>query len=405
MFLSTVLVISRVRSQAIKNAPDIPRQWWRVQSIDTVKYSRDLARAKMTDEKFDVTIDNQVRLIAETGATHVAIGTPYDIEFDPFMKKWVSAARKHGLLIWFRGNLSGWEEWFEYPKITKEEHLAGIEDFITRNHDLFVSGDIFTSCTECENGALGDPRFAQNLEEYRTFLINEYSVMRELFRNNGKNVTSNYFAMNGDVAKLVMDKETTRSLGGVITIDHYTKSPQELSHYIKEIVETSGGKVVIGEFGVPIPDIHGSMDEAQKEHWLMQTLSLLAQNPNIIGINYWVSHGGSTHLWNDLNEPETTVTVLAKFYTPKAVEISLKDVIGNPIRTAKTELNGTIIQAGPAGQMTLYSVPNAPEIKLTAPNFQDKYVTLASLKDRNTVIMDKKSESLLFKLLKRLKTL
>src|SRR3989304_760988 len=66
---------------------------WPVQAIDTMKYSRDLAREKLNDPSFDAVIDEQVRIIAETGATHVAIATPYDEEFLPFLTRWVSAAR------------------------------------------------------------------------------------------------------------------------------------------------------------------------------------------------------------------------------------------------------------------------------------------------------------------------
>src|SRR3989344_6298983 len=87
----------------------------RITSIDTMKYSRDVAREKLNSSSFDEVIDKQVSEISATGATHIAIGTPYDDEFLPFLKRWVVAARKYNLKVWFRGNLSGWEEWFGYP--------------------------------------------------------------------------------------------------------------------------------------------------------------------------------------------------------------------------------------------------------------------------------------------------
>lgn len=79
---------------------------WEVRSIDTVKYSRDLASEKLEDPSFDEVIDLQVKNIAQTGATHVAIGTPYDPKFLPFLRKWVSAARKNRLNVWFSDALS-----------------------------------------------------------------------------------------------------------------------------------------------------------------------------------------------------------------------------------------------------------------------------------------------------------
>jgi hypothetical protein len=38
---------------------------WKFESIDTMKYSRDLSREKLHDESFDKTIDLQVKQIAD----------------------------------------------------------------------------------------------------------------------------------------------------------------------------------------------------------------------------------------------------------------------------------------------------------------------------------------------------
>ncbi len=35
-------------------------KWWKVQSVDTMKYSRDLTAEKLEDASFDVIIDEQV---------------------------------------------------------------------------------------------------------------------------------------------------------------------------------------------------------------------------------------------------------------------------------------------------------------------------------------------------------
>src|SRR3990167_5091604 len=197
--------------------------WWQVQSVDTMKYSRDLAREKLHDPAFTGLIDSQVRDIDSTGAIHVAIATPYDDEFLPVLKLWVTAARKYRLGVWFRGNFSGWEGWFEYPKISRDQHLAMTENFILSHPDLFRDGDIFSPCPECENGGPGDPRH------------------------------------NGDVARLVMDRPTTAALDGIVVVDHYVADPQKLVSDLVSLADSSGGQVVLGEFGVPIPGIHGVM--------------------------------------------------------------------------------------------------------------------------------------------------
>ena len=120
-------------------------RFFEVQSIDTMKYSRDTAGEMLTKPSFDDVIDQQVKNIAGTGATHVAIGTPYDNQFIPFLARWVKVARRYKLKVWFRGNLSGWEGWFGYEKINREQHKQGIRAFITKNSNLFEDGDIFSS--------------------------------------------------------------------------------------------------------------------------------------------------------------------------------------------------------------------------------------------------------------------
>ena len=226
-------------------------RFFNVQSIDTMKYSRDMARDQGASKDFTRIIDAQVKQIADTGATHIAIATPYDEEFVPFLTSWVQAARKYKLKVWFRGNFSGWEQWFNYPRISQEKHTELITSFITNNTILFEDGDVFTSCPECENGGPGDPRKTGDVEGYREFLISEYKATQNAFKSISKNIIANYYSMNGDVAELVMNKDTTAKLGGVVTIDHYVLTPERLNNDINNIAEKSGGKIVLGEFGAP----------------------------------------------------------------------------------------------------------------------------------------------------------
>jgi len=215
LILCAVVFILSFFLLVLQNAPSyhvvspLSTNSWKVESIDTMKYSRDPAREKLSDPSFDAVIDNQMENIAKTGANYVAIGTPYDTEFLPYL----GGARKHNLHVWFRGNFSGWEEWFGYSKITRATHIAKTRAFILANANLFENGDIFTSCPECENGAnvaMGD-QIA--VKQYRSFLIVEYQTTKDAFQTINKHVVSNYYSMNGDMARLVMDRQTTQALG------------------------------------------------------------------------------------------------------------------------------------------------------------------------------------------------
>lgn len=285
-----------------------------IKSIDTMKYSRDIAREKREDPTFDKTIDTQVRDIAQTGANYIALGTPYDNEFIPYLKRWVGSARRNHLKVWFRGNLSGWEGWFDYPKIDRQTHLQNIRDFILQNSDLFTDGDIFTSCSECENGGSGDPRKTGDMAGFRNFLIEEYDSNKEAFSKINKKVETGYFSMNYDVAKLIMNPETTNALGGIVAIDHYVASSEQLVTDVKKIAESSKGKVILGEFGAPIPDLNGNMTEAEQADWINRALANLSNTSEVIGVNYWVNVGGSTQIWDQNGNPKKAVEVIKKYY-------------------------------------------------------------------------------------------
>lgn len=289
--------------------------YWDFRSVDTVKYSRDLASQMLGNPQFDMVIEKQVADIASLGASHVAISTPYDAQFSPFLKRWVRAARSHGLKVWFRGNFSGWEKWFSYQKIDREEHKKLVKEFLENNPELFEDGDIFTSCPECENGGSGDPRNSGDIAGFREFLIDEYKISEEAFSKMGKKVHPGFYSMNYDVANLVMDEATTNALGDLIVIDHYIKDPKELAEHAKLISEKAQGKVVLGEFGAPIPDIHGDMSEEDQAKWIADALEEAAKSPEIIGVNYWVNVGGSSKLWNEDGTPRKAVEILKKFYT------------------------------------------------------------------------------------------
>lgn len=315
-FVFMYLVLSRLNFAEKLTIPLVnEKPYLRVKSIDTMKFSRDLSREKDNDLSFDEVIDRQVKAIADVGATHVAIGTPYDGEFTPFLRRWVRSARKNHLHIWFRGNFSGWEGWFGYPKITREKALNLTEEFIIKNEDLFEDGDIFSPCSECENGGPGDPRKTGDISGHRKYLVDLYSVSKNAFAKINKKVEANYFSMNGDVARLIMDKETAKSLDGIVVIDHYVKDPKKLSEDLRNIAKTSGGKVVLGEFGAPVPDIHGNMSEVEQAEWLRVAFEEFSGTSELIGLNYWVSVGGSTELWNDKGEARKAVEIVKKYYS------------------------------------------------------------------------------------------
>jgi len=299
---------------SMQTVTTFPRKHWNFQSIDTMKYSRDRAREMFSDPKYANQVEVQVSNIANTGASYMAIDTPYDDEFKPVLALWVRTARKHNLRIWFRGNFAGWEQWFGYAQIDQKTHTEKTQAFIRKNASLFEDGDIFSACPECENGQHLATGNINEVIAYRRFLISNYQASKAAFKEINKNVASNFYSMNLDVAKAVMDQNTTRALDGMVVIDHYVKSPQELAQDVVNIAQLTGGNVVVGEMGAPIPDIHGPMTNEQQKKWLLDSLLLLSSIDSLKGVNYWVNRDGSTALWNDDNSPKPAVEIIKQFY-------------------------------------------------------------------------------------------
>ena len=344
--------------------------WWEFQSIDTMKYSRDTSReflGKMSE--VSPLIDRQVSDIAQTGATHVAIATPYDEEFLPILKMWVTSARKHNLKIWFRGNWSGWERWFDYPSISRSEHIEKTSNFIIQHPELFEDGDIFSGCPECENGGPGDPRLTGDIVGHREFLINEYKQTKKAFDQINKSVASNYFSMNGDVARAVMDVKTTQQLDGIITIDHYVATPEKLAQDISEIAKQSKGRVVLGEFGAPIPDIHGNMTQEQQAKWLDQALSKLVEIPELIGVSYWTNVGGSTQLWSSDGSPRQAVGILRSYFIPKTLSGKIINDQKKPIANVLIEVGERRAISDQRGNFTIAYLADAQEVVFSSTDY------------------------------------
>lgn len=394
LFLITIISLIALITPKVVHAS---QPYWEVQSIDTMKFSRDLARERLKDINFEKTIEQQVKLIARVGATHVAVGTPYDEEFIPYLHKWVSEARKNNLNVWFRGNFSGWEGWFGYGRINRDEHLRSIEKFILDNPSLFEDGDIFTSCTECENGGGGDPRYTGDINGYREFLITEYEISKNAYEQIGKKVDSNYFSMNGDVARLIMDKKTTEALGGIVVIDHYVVEPAQLVRDIIEIGERSGGRIVLGEIGAPIPDIHGAMTEYQQALWIDRALSELSSIESLVGINYWTSFGGTTSIWKDDGTEKPAVGVISGYYQPEMLSGQVVNEIRHPIADVSVIANSNISKTDNSGQFTILKVPSTYKITVIAHDYKQIELSISDLEGLNEIVLEKINEDFIFK--------
>lgn len=369
-----------------------PENTWNIQSIDTMKYSRDAARGKAKSTAFANMIDMQMKNIADTGANYVAIDTPYDQEFFPMLSVWVASARKYGLQVWFRGNWSGWEGWFDYPKnMTRDQHIEKTHAFILSHPDIFEDGDIFSACPECENGGPGDPRTTGDINGFRKFIISEYQSDQQALKTIGKNVLANYVPMNRDVAQLVMDKSTTAALGSIVVIDHYVKLPQQYATDIENLKESTGGKIVLGEFGAPLPDVHGSMTWDQQAQWIDGVLKNVSDIAGVEGVNYWVNAGGTTSIWNARGDASASAAILQKYFKANNAFGIVTDKLNNPISGAQILYAGEKTVSRSDGYFEVRLIATFPSlITVSAPGYSDKQIDLTDSITQAHVVLERK---------------
>lgn len=322
-------LINPLRSDAVTTST-----FWPYQCIDTMKYSRDTARAWGGKEnELQKEIDMQITAIKKIGGNCVSLGTPYNAEFVPFMKKWVDAARTNNLHIWFRGNIPEWEGWFDHPRLKNPaEHHAKIYNFVTSHPEIFQDGDIFTPAPEAENGGAGDPRMNGKRQEFNDFLVTSYDNCMNAFTKIGKKVTCGYFSTNFDVARESLEKNTIAEIGRVVTIDHYVSDLARYAPDIKSLNLKYDAGVAIGEFGAPIPDLNGRMDEEQQADYVDSLMKIFYENREIIpAINYWTLKGGSTAILNDDGSLRLTASSLEKYFRPTVFAGKVTNELGDKL--------------------------------------------------------------------------
>jgi hypothetical protein len=295
---------------------------WSVRSMDTMKMSRDRAREQLPQVKSGLTpehVTKTVMYVKESGSSHIALCTPYDEEFYPVLRSWVDSSRKAGLRIWYRGNFSSWEGWFDYRKLQNPaDHHTMTTQFVKNHPDLFQNGDLFSPAPEPENGVIGDPRkSATNKAQFGQFLSESYRNAKQVLKDVNKSDIPVFYSFNGDVAK-ELPTDLAQKMG-IVLVDHYVKEPARIGHDVQVLSKQYNGvKVGLGEFGAPIPDINGPMSPEQQADYIRQILDVLKEHRLLIPlINYWTIADGSTALV-DQNGPRPAYQVVHDYYMRRA---------------------------------------------------------------------------------------
>lgn len=374
--LSGFLLVNHVLSQNSAN-----QSLWQYQCIDTMKISRDRARSWKDNPNFAKEIAKEVATVKSLGANCIAIGTPYDEEFIPFLKLWVAQARKNNLHVWFRGNFSSWEGWFSYPKgMTTQEHLQRTKQFILSHQDLFENGDIFTPAPEAENGWGTGYVPPSDYPTFRQFLIDEHTNAQDTFSQIGKNVVTNWLSMSGGLARDMLDQPTITALDNTVTIDHYVKDPATMKDFIDYFHTNFNAKVVIGEFGAPIPDLNGSMTEQEQTDFVSSVFHTIYQEgTTVYGVNYWVLNDGSTALIDQTGKLKQATHAIQYYYKPANITGNVTDELGDGIPSAHIVVNNgeNVVVTNDNGQYSITTPVQSVTLDISKENYKSEEQTVS----------------------------
>ena len=106
-----------------------------------------------------------------------------------------------------------------------------------------------------------------------------------------------------------------------------------MEEYIDYFGQNFGAKVLLGEFGAPIPDINGPMKESEQAKFIDDIFHLLyKKKDNVEGINYWVLSNGSTKLLNDDGSPRQVVEIVKNYFIPGRIRGVVTNSLGERLK-------------------------------------------------------------------------
>lgn len=391
VFLFLIFSICMTRSAYAGN---VQRTFWKYQCIDTMKTSRDRARSVPKEGNPRGVIVGELEMIKDLGGNCVAVGTPYDEEFIPYLKMWAEEAHKRNLTVWFRGNFSRWEGWYGYPKdLTPSDHLKLTEEFIKNHSDLFADGDAFDPCPECEG--YGPWNVPEDNASYLQFRQLQVLTLDRLFANLRKKVITNRLSTIGGRARDVYDAETIRELRGMVTIDHYVENTEDMETYIRYFSDEFGAQTFVGEFGAPNPGINGEMDEDEQASFIESIFEVLYENrKDVSGINYWVLRDGTTSLLNPDGTYRKAAYIIKSFYKPSDFSFTITDSFGDPLEKVQINIgNGKeIIYSDSEGKANALMRGGEYVVVIEKENYEPTTLILSETEEADVILKREKED-------------
>jgi hypothetical protein len=295
----------------------LPQHTWKIQSVDTMKISKDTMGGQWTQGQ----INSEISVDAKLGVTHITIDCPYDdySTYSPvitsgYKTKFITPIRNAGLKVWHRSHWNSWEgDYGSYGFVKKtptsspsmalgdsvsvlngtdtSSYMYQTYNYILTHSSEFQAGDIFTPACEVENTGVGAGS-TNMFADYPTlwkWMRDSITVCNEAFKQIGLGgqVFVGLWGNSGFTALNNLDERTVDS-GTWLTIDHYIWDTAQMTTDLSNIYSYYGDPIIIGEWG----DYNDS-DPTTNKTLAYNMFGIFQSNSNVVGANYWNDIGGS----------------------------------------------------------------------------------------------------------------
>ncbi len=160
---------------------------------------------------------------------------------------------------------------------------------------------------------------------------------------------------------------------------------------------------MLGEFGAPIPDIHGVMSEKEQADWINEALLKLVTMNEVEGLNYWTNTGSSTKLWNDDGARRMGADTLKSFYKADIVSGKIEDETGRSIAGVYLVIDNRRYFTDSHGRFAFPYFKPQIKAKIDAAGYISQEIT-ASPQQINLIVLKKKDENSWFKIRKSIQS-
>jgi hypothetical protein len=142
------------------------------------------------------------------------------------------------------------------------------------------------------------------------------------------------------------------------------------------------------------------MTMSEQAEWIDDVLRRMEESDVVEGMNYWLSTGGTTAIWNSEGGETPSVQTLARHYKTVVVYGFVRDELGRPIPGARVRCSDHAATTNENGYFVLrYAAGKGAYLYVDAAKFDGQIVDAPSERKSVDFVLRRRHEDFSFRLL------